>query len=159
MRNRRVRVRADWTIAPVYYHLPVKYRVVIAGDGYVRQFKDMLATLTKDVEEAYHGFVYRMVECLRYRDKVETEIQHALQSLELNLKQIDYANTAAFVQLVSDMSGYLFDSFKSNRMYSGDGVLNYTYLKHPDKNFEDFLFGDVLRLPYKRERKNYERRR
>lgn len=122
-------------------------RIVLEGGGFVDRLKAYLPCLTLDVDQAYHELMYAIVESLRYRDKAATKTVEMYRALERNLDS-SLGVKHALMDVVRDFTLYLYFQIENHDFYDADGVLMFTYMIHPDKNFDAVLLNSIIQLTW-----------
>lgn len=122
-------------------------RVVLEGNGYVDLLKSYLPYLTQDVDAAYHELMYAIIESIRYRDKAVHYMVDMYRALERN---IDYGVCVKqeLIATVKDFALQLYFQLENNNFYDDQGVLMFTYVRHPDPSFDDVMLTGIIQLTY-----------
>lgn len=123
-------------------------RVVLAGGGDVTTLKVLLSSLTADVQQAYHEFMSGIIESIRYRDRAMSSAIMMLKSLDENLARQYYLHRTQMVALVKHLVMDLMYQLEDFNLYDKEGVLMYTYYRHPDPTFPDVVLTCIIPLTW-----------
>jgi len=122
-------------------------RVILDTNGWITKLRYLLPYLTEDVDEAFRGMMYAIVESVRYRDKAMRDIVAMVAALEQN---IEYGCSVKqeLVTTVKELAKEIYFRVEEYNLYNEDGLLMYTYFWHPDTSFEDVMLISVIQLTY-----------
>jgi hypothetical protein len=122
-------------------------RMLISGEGWIEKLRFFLPYITENVDEAFRGLMYAVVESVRYRNKAMREIVTMAQALERN---VDYGVTVKqeFVRTVKELAKEIYFQVEAFNLYNEDGILMYTYFSHPEPSFTDIILIPIIPLTY-----------
>lgn len=122
-------------------------RLIIGTNGWVTKFRFLLPFLTEDVDQAFHEIMYVVVESVRYRDKAMREIVAMVKNLE---HRVDIWVTCKdeIVNTLKQLAMEVYFQAEELKLYNDDGILMYTYIPHPDPDFDDITLISIIQLTY-----------
>lgn len=123
-------------------------RVILDGGDYTVTLKVLLSHITQDVGQAYHEFMYVIVESFRFRDRAITEIVMMVHNLDKTLESQYTPMRDPIVKLVRDLAMSLYFQAEEHRLYNERSMLMYTYYRHPDLTFDDVVLTNIIPLEW-----------
>lgn len=124
-------------------------RVVLTGQPFTTTLKALLPKITEHPPQAYHEFMYQLVEAIRYRDKAMQNIVALVKSLDYNLGAENYHPMRPhLVANVKELAMSMLFQAEDYELYDRRSVLMYTYFRHPDYSFDDVMITSILPLTW-----------
>jgi len=121
-------------------------RIVLTGGDDITTLKELLASITHEVVQAYHEFMAALVESIRYRDRAITGIVMMIDNLDKNLEKQYTPMRSEIVAVVRSLAMSLYFQAEDCKLYNDKSILMYVYYRHPDFTFDDVVLSGIIPL-------------